>query len=206
MSRYAMHIYCGRGLARAQLPGCSKRSNKLAIAFALALSCFGTAFPAAISEGAPQASYPVAAWKIRWQIDLQKVECVSFIRDRATIFGKDTRDEPRVKEIVGALWPRINIYQDDASCPNVFGFSVHSQLTRSVTLGGKPAAITMAFQVCGRKPDTSIDDKRCSYKNIYLFEREHTPLETFEFGLKAFLLPQESAKALFNIQVNRVRR
>lgn len=136
--------------------------------------------------------YIVTASQLRWQVNLDRAECLSLVPNRANIFHKDFFDNPAIFSILQATWPKKDIFRDNVNCPYVFSFSILSGLTKAVKYQGRPSVISMAVVVCARKPDKTINDKLCSYKNIYFFRQVSSEIAAFEIGVKAFVLPQKS--------------
>ena len=157
-----------------------------------------------VCYGASQSSYIVAASQLTWQVNLDRAECLSLVPNRANIFHKDFFDNPAILSILQATWPKKDIFRDNVSCPFVFSFSILSGITKAVKYQGRPSVLSIAVVVCARKPDKTINDKLCSYKNIYLFKQVSSELLAFEIGVKAFVLSQKSQWIVFKLDSDKL--
>ena len=167
----------------------------------IALSLLALLAFSAVSFGAGRSTYAVAASQQRYQVDLDRAECISIAPNRATIFGKDFFDNPEIMKILQAAWPGKQIYRGYANCPYVLGFTILFYTDRAVKYRGESSVVSMACQVCARKSDASVDDSVCSYKNLYLFRRDVTPLGAFKIGIKAFVQSQSNGWTIINVDV-----
>jgi hypothetical protein len=142
-----------------------------------------------MSRAPSQSSFVVATSKGSWAINLDDVKCVS-LRPFDVVFGKNYFDDPRISKIMQAFWPEKQIYRDNSECPYIFAFTIFSHVTRAMKYRGHPSVVSMAFQVCPRNPDKTVNPNGCSYKNIYVFQDISDGIDAFELGMKAYLLPQ----------------
>jgi hypothetical protein len=167
------------------------------IALALWSICIA---PASSSDGSSNPEYVVAASKIRWQVDLGEVECLSLASNRALIFQKSYSDDPQVKLILEKTFPEKRIEAENPKCSHSFTFNILSGITRAVRYRGEPSVVSMAFQICKKDSYGNRDNKACSYKNLYLFRGDITPLDAFAVGLQAFVRGQESRWAIIRVR------
>jgi hypothetical protein len=166
----------------------------------------GALLPTSFARNVGHSEFVVATAKSAWHLDLSRVECVSLVPNRATIFAKDFFEDRRILDIIQAVWPEKRFYRDNSDCPYVFVFTILSGLTRAVKYRGRPSVASMAFQVCARKADKTINPNSCSYKNIYLFEPISNELDAFEIGIKAFALSQSEEWLVTKVNVEGIGR
>lgn len=148
------------------------------------------------------AEYVVAASKGRWRVDLASVDCMSLVSKKVTIFQKDASYDPKVMAALKFVWPNKQMYRDNPQCRYVLVSNILSKTNGAVRYRGRPSTVSMAFQICQRNPDQSVNAHICSYKNIYLFRQLTNGDETFELGLRAFARPQVSRWAVMKIRVS----
>jgi hypothetical protein len=144
------------------------------------------------SGGPSQSGFVVATAKASWKVSLDDVKCVSVRPNFAFVFNKNYFDDPRIFEIMKASWPEKIFYRDNRECPYVFGFNILSHTDRAIAYRGRPSVVSMAFQVCPRKPDGTVTGNGCSYKSIYLFQEVSDGIDAFALGMKAYVLPQNN--------------
>jgi hypothetical protein len=181
----------------------STRRNISRIIFVILLSLCWIVIRSSASPGAGSKTYVVAASKASWDVDLDRIECVSTVPNRATIFQKDFFENSVIVRTMQEIWPKKEISKNNPNCPYVLVFTIGSATTRAVQYRGEPAIVLMSFQVCHRESDTRINANVCSYKNLYLFQRDFSDHEAFEIGLRAFVQPQEIRQKIINISFQR---
>lgn len=134
--------------------------------------------------------YVVIASELRWQVDVEKAQCLSLNKKVGSrIFKEDYSNNTEIMTKLHDFFPNAHI--GDPSCPYVLTFVIEIADTRSATHRGQISRMVMSFQICERDMTGDLASK-CSYKNLYLFRSDLGPLEAFEVGLKAFLSSQQN--------------
>ena len=136
-------------------------------------------------------TYTVMAEMIRWNIDVSKIECLSLNKGIAKIYGEADLGDPRILSILERLFPNTKVTEDGSHCAHVLDFNIIRSKTRAVTYFGQISEMLMTFQICERSAEGAVDNRICSYKNLYLFRSDLAPMEAFEVGLRAFLSIQQ---------------
>ena len=85
-------------------------------------------------------------------------------------------------------FPNALVSADDPKCEYVLTFNVNVDHLSAARHFGKTAKI-LASIVITQAPIPQ--GQTSSYKNIYVFRDDLTPIQLFEVGLKAFLQPQD---------------
>src|SRR5262249_588432 len=151
-------------------------------------------FPSVVHERAHGEirQYVVIASQLRWQVDVEKVQCLSLNKKIARIFKQDYSSNGGLLSMLQRFFPHAQIEPNDFRCAYVMTFNIVVSDNLTVRYQGQISRMLMSFQVCERDMTEEDLGSKCSYKNLYLFRSGLGPLEAFEVGLKAFLSTQKS--------------
>jgi hypothetical protein len=146
----------------------------------------------------------VAASKITWGegVDLEKIKCLSLNVRGNHIFKKDYSDDSHMLTILSQYFPNRKLSPHSPDCPYVLSFNIIESDTRAVQYRGQISRMLLTFILSEKDASGSLD-KKAAYKNLYLFRNDLVPMEAFELGLKAFLMPQQERWQIFEIEIDK---
>ena len=142
----------------------------------------------AVAKGASAASNEsttVIASPGRWDIDPSEVGCLSLNRKIPNrIFGKDYSDNPRILTLLQLNLPNARVSANDPKCQYVLTFNVNTDHLGAARLFGRTAKI-LASIVITQAPIPQ-EQQISSYKNIYVFRDDLTPIQSLRSGSGRF--------------------
>jgi hypothetical protein len=138
-------------------------------------------------------------------VEPDNIACLSLNRKIGNhIFKTDYSDDPEILRSLRKYFTDKRVSSNDPGCEYVLTFTIIAADTRAVRHLGQISRLLMSFAISRMDPITGSLNKTALYKNIYGFRTDLLPIEAFELGLRAFLLPQKTRWEMMVIDTSRL--